>query len=113
MVLQRVNGRLAMLAFVAVAFGEVTSGMSVLEQVSSVPFRIVFVSLLISVASIVPKYSSGTSLQGITEAANRTDLPPQLKFFNKTHEVWVGRVAMLGFTGLIIVELFKQGALFH
>ncbi|DBB18188.1 hypothetical protein WJX82_005563 [Trebouxia sp. C0006] len=109
---ERVNGRLAMLAFVAVAFGELTSHKSVLEQVPTVPFRIIFVSLLISAASIIPKYSSGTSLHDLTEAASRTGLPPQLKFFNKTHEVWVGRVAMLGFTGLIIVELFKGGALF-
>jgi hypothetical protein len=109
---QRVNGRLAMLAFVAVAFGELTTHKSVLEQVPTVPFRIIFVSLLISAASIIPKYSSGTSLHDLTEAASRTGLPPQLKFFNKTHEVWVGRVAMLGFTGLIIVELFKGGALF-
>ena len=101
-----------MLAFVAVAFGELTTGKSVLEQVPTVPFRIVFVSFLISVASILPKYSAGVSLQEITEAASRTGLPPQLRFFNKTHEVWLGRVAMLGFTGLIIVELFKGGALF-
>lgn len=101
-----------MLAFVAVAFGELTTGKSVLEQVPSVPFRIIFVSLMISVASIVPKYSSGTSLQELTEAASKTGLPPQLKFFNKTHEVWLGRVAMLGFTGLILVELIKGGALF-
>ena len=101
-----------MLAFVAVAFGELTTGQSVIEQVASVPFRVVFVSFLISVASILPKYSAGVSLQEITEAASKTGLPPQLKFFNKTHEVWLGRVAMLGFTGLIIVELFKGGALF-
>ena len=110
--LQRVNGRLAMLAFVAVAFGELTTGKSVLEQVPSVPFRIIFVSLMISVASIVPKYSSGNSLADLTEAASKTGLPPVLRFFNKTHEVWLGRVAMLGFTGLIIVELIKGGALF-
>lgn len=109
---ERVNGRLAMLAFVAVAFGELTTHKSVLEQVPTVPFRIIFVSLLISAASIIPKYSSGTSLHDLTEAASRTGLPPQLKFFNKTHEVWVGRVAMLGFTGLIVAELFKGGALF-
>ena len=110
--LQRVNGRLAMLAFVAVVFGELTTGKSVLEQVPTVPFRITFVSALISVASIVPKYSSGTSLQELTEAASRTGLPQQLRFFNKTHEVWLGRVAMLGFTGLIGVEIFKGSALF-
>ena len=111
-VLQRVNGRLAMLAFVAVVFGELTTGKSVLEQVPTVPFRIIFVSILISIASIVPKYSSGTSLHELTEAASRTGLPSQLSFFNKTHEVWLGRVAMLGFTGLIGVEFFKGGALF-
>lgn len=98
-----------MLAFVAVVFGELTTGQSVLQQIPTVPFRIVFVSLLISVASIIPKYSSGTSLQELTESASRTGLPPQLKFFNKTHEVWLGRVAMLGFLGLIAVEAFVKG----
>ena len=50
----------------------------------------------------------------VQNAASREELPQNLRFFNKTHEIWVGRVAMLGLTGLGLVETFiTKGALFH
>jgi len=45
-------------------------------------------------------------------SAGRDGLPKELAFFNKTHEIWLGRVAMLGFTGLLGIEIWKGGAFF-
>lgn len=51
-------------------------------------------------------------MQDLLETASRDGLPANLRFFNKTHEVWTGRVAMLGFLGLVGVELFLGRGLF-
>lgn len=109
---QRINGRIAMLAFALVSLSEVASHRSVLQQLQAAPVKTVWFMVLISVASLIPKYVSGVSLTDLYEAASRDGLPDNLKFFNKTHEVWVGRVAMVGFLGLTAVEVFKGGALF-
>ena len=62
----------------------------------------------------MPKVVSGTSLDTLQNAASREELPDNLRFFNKTHEIWLGRVAMLGLVGLGVVEAFiTHGALFH
>jgi hypothetical protein len=42
----------------------------------------------------------------------REGLPKELAFFNKIHELWLGRIAMLGFSALVAVEVFKGSALF-
>ena len=112
LVLQRINGRIAMLAFALCSFAEVTTHNSVLQQLQATPTKTVLFMALISLASLVPKYVSGVSLKDLYDAASREGLPDNLKFFNKTHEVWTGRVAMIGILGLSIVEVFKGGALF-
>ena len=101
-----------MLAFALVSLAEVTSHQSVLQQLQQAPTKTVLFMALISVASLLPKYVSGVSLKDLYHAASREGLPDNLKFFNRTHEVWVGRVAMVGILGLSIVEVFKGGALF-
>ena len=101
-----------MIAFALIVLAEVTSHRSVLQQVQQEPSKILLFMVLISVGSLMPKYVSGVSLQDLYDAASREGLPDRLKFFNKTHEVWTGRVAMLGLSGLGIVELFRGGALF-
>ena len=101
-----------MLAFALVSLSEVTSHRGVFQQLQQAPYKTAFFMLLISVASFIPKYISGVSLRDLYDVATRDGLPDNLKFFNRTHEVWVGRVAMVGFLGLAIVELFKGGALF-
>lgn len=45
-------------------------------------------------------------------AANRDGLPRILAFFNKTHELWVGRVAMIGLVGLGVLEAVRGTPLF-
>ncbi|KAK9822094.1 hypothetical protein WJX74_006649 [Apatococcus lobatus] len=109
---ERVNGRIAMLAFVAGVVAERVGHKSIAEQAGQATTSVIFFMILISAASIIPKYSSGTSLKELTETASRDGLPANLRFFNKTHEVWTGRVAMLGFLGLVAVEVFLGHGLF-
>lgn len=60
----------------------------------------------------VSSVSAAMLLQELTETASRDGLPANLRFFNKTHEVWTGRVAMLGFLGLVVVEIYLGRGLF-
>ena len=111
-VAQRVNGRVAMWAFAAAVAAEAASGRSVVDQLAAAPVSVIFTMLLITAGSLAPKFASGVGLGSLIASASREGLPPQLRFFNKTHEIWVGRVAMLGFTGLVATELVLQRALF-
>lgn len=63
LVMQRVNGRLAMLAFVAGVVAERVGHKSIIEQAGQATTSVLFFMILISAASIIPKYSSGTSLK--------------------------------------------------
>ncbi|KAK9861974.1 hypothetical protein WJX84_009429 [Apatococcus fuscideae] len=109
---ERVNGRLAMMAFFAGVVAERVGHKSIVEQAGQAVGPVILFMALISFASIIPKYSSGSSLKDLLETASRDGLPANLRFFNKTHEVWTGRVAMLGFLGLVGVELFLGRGLF-
>ena len=121
--LQRTNGRIAMIAFVGAAAAELATGKSVLEQATASPAFITFMTLLLTAAGFMPKIASGVSLSRLLDAAGvlprlmadqfqdcqvmdclqlkmlrisagREGLPKELSFFNKTHEIWLGRVAM-------------------
>ncbi|EIE20031.1 hypothetical protein COCSUDRAFT_58256 [Coccomyxa subellipsoidea C-169] len=108
---ERINGRIAMIAFAGAAVAEAVSGKSILEQAAVAPISVGLTMFLISLASLFPKYSAGVSLSQLIDATGREGMPKELAFFNKTHEVWVGRVAMLGFLGTLAVEVIKGGAL--
>ena len=84
-----------------------------LEQFSVAPFKVTFFMLLISIGSLVPKFASGVPLSKLYDAASRGSMPSALAFFNKTHEIWLGRVAMIGILGLAATETFLHRALFH
>lgn len=45
------------------------------------------------------------------ESASREELPKVLAFFNKTHELWLGRVAMIGIVGTAVLEAVKGSPL--
>ncbi len=45
------------------------------------------------------------------ESASREELPKVLAFFNKTHELWLGRVAMIGIVGTGVLEAVKGSPL--
>ena len=85
-----------MWAFLICSLQELTSGVPVAQQALAHPISAAFLGLLISLASVAPKYVSGVPLEELQNAASREGLPEKLRFFNKTHEIWVGRVAMVG-----------------
>lgn len=93
---QRVNGRVAMWAFLICSLQELFGGQSVTQQAIAHPISASFLGIILSIASVAPKYVSGVALNELHDAASRDGLPPALRFFNKTHEIWLGRVAMLG-----------------
>ena len=63
MLLQRVNGRVAMLGFAGCALTELSSHASVLEQISHGWGGAAWAMLLVSLGSLVPKLTSGTPLR--------------------------------------------------
>lgn len=93
-----INGRLAMLAFVAAVGAELSSGESVGLQFISSPINIVLTGILFTVASLVPMFKA-------TKAEAFGPFSPEAEMAN-------GRAAMLGFLSLIAVEALRGGALF-
>ena len=93
-----INGRLAMLGFVATFFAELASGKSTGEQFASHPIGILFHWALFAVASLIP-----VVLGSKKEAFG--PLTPEVELLN-------GRAAMIGFALLIVIEGLKGSALF-
>ncbi|KAG1678270.1 hypothetical protein FOA52_013891 [Chlamydomonas sp. UWO 241] len=115
---ERANGRAAMLGFAAIAITELSSHTPAAEQLSSSVPSILFVSLLLAVATVMPKVVSGAPLAQLHAAATSENLKAEgaigifFSLFDCTLEMWSGRLAMLGLVGLPIVEAFKGDALF-
>jgi hypothetical protein len=93
-----INGRLAMLAFVAALGAELSTGESVLTQFSDAPTGIIFTFILFSAASLIPMFKN----------KSREAFGP----FTPEVEITNGRSAMLGFASLLIVEAIRGSALF-
>jgi len=91
------NGRGAMAAMLIAFVKELTTGKPVAEQIKSDPIFIAIVFGLIIVGSIVPVFR-GADL-------DRKGAGP----FTPRAEIWNGRVAMVAFALLLIVEGFKGG----
>ena len=68
-VLQRTNGRIAMIAFAGAAAAELSTGKSIVEQASASPLFITFMVVLLTVAGFMPKLASGVSLSRLIDAA--------------------------------------------
>lgn len=115
---ERANGRAAMLGFTGLALTEVSSHTPALEQVANSIPAIILVSLTFTVATILPKLVSGSSLKDLHAAASSENLKAEgllgqaLALFDQSLELWSGRLAMIGITGLCIVEAFKGDSLF-
>lgn len=85
-----------MLAFVAAVAAELSSGQSVLQQLAAEPTGVAAAIVLLAVGTLAPLLSD-------------IDVIPPFPFFNATNETNVGRVAMLGFVGLVMVEQVVKG----
>lgn len=87
-----------MLAFAAAVAAELTSGEGVLQQLKDEPTGVVLAVILLAVGTLAPLLAD-------------VDVAPVFPAFTARNEKLVGRVAMLGFVGLVAVEqLFKGGA---
>ena len=106
-----------MLGFASVAATELSLHTPALEQtLNSIP-AIILLSLTLSAATIIPKLVSGSSLADLHNAASSENLKTEglgaaLALFDQSLELWSGRLAMIGLTGLIITEVVKGDALF-
>lgn len=109
---ERVNGRMAMIGFLAAVGAELSTGESLTTQWANHPFTVPFHMALFALASAIPAVVSGTPLSELLEAAQADKMSDRLKYFTADVELLNGRVAMLGITCLIAVETWKQSALF-
>eukprot|EP00243_Klebsormidium_subtile_P003372 TRINITY_DN16754_c0_g1_i1.p1 TRINITY_DN16754_c0_g1~~TRINITY_DN16754_c0_g1_i1.p1 ORF type:complete len:245 (+),score=23.06 TRINITY_DN16754_c0_g1_i1:118-852(+) len=107
-----VNGRLAMLGFVATAAAEFTTKQTALEQLLANSGNVFTTIFVFTLASLAPKFIADEGLGELLDAAKPGGMPEQLKFFNSVVEKNTGRVAMLGFLGLVLVEVFRGEAFF-
>lgn len=113
---ERVNGRIAMIGFAGGAVAEFATHKSILEQAAYAPVTVTIAALAIALGSIMPKFVTGVSLQDMYASAETSEALGGgfTGFFTAPLELWTGRVAMLGFAGLVAVEILLKngGALF-
>lgn len=94
-----INGRLAMLGFVAAVGAELATGETVFSQVKDAPAAIFITFLLFIAASLFPAFKRKNGLE-----SNGVWTPQA--------EMWNGRAAMIGFSALLAIEAVRHVALF-
>lgn len=98
---ERINGRLAMVGFVAALALELSKGQDVFAQISNGAEIPLFLgtSILLSVASLVPLLK-WVSVESKSKGLMTSDA-----------ELWNGRLAMFGLVALAFTEYVKGGTL--
>lgn len=91
---EAINGRLAMIGFLFGALGEMQTKTTVAQQYSESSMPAITLALGIIGASVIPATNDKNSLENASFAG----------FFNPKHEKMLGRIAMLGFLTLLIIE---------
>ncbi|XP_073278178.1 early light-induced protein 1, chloroplastic-like [Primulina huaijiensis] len=97
---ERINGRLAMIGFVAAIAVEITKGQDIFSQIQDggIPWFL-GTTVLLSVASLVPLFK-GVSADSKSKGLMTSDA-----------ELWNGRLAMVGLIALAYTEYVKGGTL--
>ncbi|KAK9842546.1 hypothetical protein WJX81_005342 [Elliptochloris bilobata] len=90
---ETINGRLAMIGVTSCLAAEFVRGIGLKEQVGEAPAPILAVFVLISLASYVPIF------RGYTRKEEFSNGP-----FTPKSENWNGRLAMVGFAGILVTE---------
>jgi hypothetical protein len=94
---ETINGRLAMLGVVVGLLGEWVTGLGLLEQTGDHPITVFAAFLFISFASYAPIARGYTRKEPFANRFLGLSWSPKA-------ENWNGRLAMLGFTGMIVTE---------
>lgn len=97
---ERINGRLAMIGFVAAMGVEIANGQGLFDQISGggIPWFL-GTSVLLSLASLIP-FFQGVSVESKSKGVMSSDA-----------ELWNGRIAMLGLIALAFTEYVKGTSL--
>lgn len=103
-----INGRAAMIGFVAAAGAEIFGAGSFLLQLSKFPQPVLVVLALITAGSVIPVVK-GTKGEYLASLRDTYTLPDGV--FTESLERLHGRLAMLGLSGLLAFELVKGSAL--
>ena len=92
------NSRLAMLGVFAALIAEIKTGRNVFEQFQAAPGPIIFVFFLFTLATAIPVF------KGVPRKGNAV--------FSSDAELVNGRVAMVGFLGIVLSSFYFGHALF-
>lgn len=105
---ETVNGRAAMIGFVAAAGAEIFGAGSVITQLGNCPQPVLVTLALIVASTIIPIYK-GTEGDYLESLRDTYSLPQGV--FTEKNERLHGRLAMLGLAGLVVIELVLGRAL--
>ncbi|KAK9842648.1 hypothetical protein WJX74_000095 [Apatococcus lobatus] len=90
---ETINGRLCMIACASTIGAEFGSGLGLKEQVAYAPIPILAGSVIIALASYIPIFRGYTRKEAFSTG-----------IFTPKAENWNGRLAMMGFTGILLTE---------
>ncbi|GLC41692.1 hypothetical protein PLESTB_000687900 [Pleodorina starrii] len=105
---ETINGRAAMIGFVAAAGAEILGSGSILSQLSRAPQSVLLVLALVVASSAIPIYKG---IQGDYLSSLRDTYSVPEGVFTEANEKVHGRLAMLGLTALLLLEMVTGRAL--